>query len=1633
MAMDQSSVNRGWVNQSKLAVFGLLLNLLPVLFGLGQEAPTGIPIELKLQQGGQVTLVIEDDEGRRVRNLISQDPMPAGRHTVWWDGLDDRGRDPDAARHSVFHIPGRIVEPGQYTVRGLIHPEIDLVYRMTPYTNGKPPWRTKDHASEWLTNHSAPSDVIFLPSGVGPLRDGKPTSEGGQIVVCSRVAEGGSGLAWLDMNGDKRWGQHWLGGVWTAASHLAVDRGRRPVPGVYGYAAASWPGDYYSDYKSELRLHKLVDASHRGQIPRDRRFGTGEDRPVVTPFHQLPLLPDAPEIDSSVEHDRKAYYKKYSPELSGLAVHNGIVVSAFAKLNELVFIDAHASRVLGVAEVPDPRGMDFDRSGNLYVLSQTSVFRYRMDPETPYVLAAPETVITGLQDPRYLCVMDNGKLLVSDWGDSHQVLQFAPNGELLFALGDPGAPRIGRYNPNHMNHPAGMALDDRGRLWVTENTHTPKRVSVWDLESRALVDAFYGPMRYGGSGAIDPGDATRFFYDDDHGGTIVFRLDYDSGKSVPEAIPYLDRYNETGLLGHYTGGAPSYPLYHREKLYLTDAYSLHTTGRRTAALWRYDEDNIARIVAAAGNVLDSAGEMLPVFERSEIQAEMPADFRAGTGKSLLYVWSDTDADQGMDPGEVQFLDPRAYADSGNSNPRTGSVTVTEDLSFTFSRVGDVVLQLAPTVVSEAGVPRYDLTRKRILARGAQAPASSGGNQVVPAKDGWLVTTTPVKPLSREGVGGVRHGKPMWSYPSLWPGLHASHIAPVPENPGQLIGTTRLIGTLIEAPQPSDAGELWAINGNKGTVYVFTTDGLFVARLFEDSRLATWDAPEATPGMIVNELSLHEECFGPTWTATNDGRVFLQAYFTGNIIEVMNLDQIRRLPNQTIQVSREQLLAASQAGIAAETRRRNAAEQKRESLTVPLRKTVLEVDGNADDWTDAQWLRIDTRKAQVGNWGKRDIETRASASVGDGRLHLVWQTYDKHLLNNSGESLINLFKNGGCLDVQIGTDPTADPARLEAVGGDQRILITRVKGETVAMLYAPVSPGHSGPGAEFGSPLRTLKFDRVLEVSDRIELAEQSVKDLEADKNGSIVRTTFEVSIPLELLAFEPRNGASYKFDIGVLRGNGLQTLQRVYWSNHAAGIVSDIPSEAELIPALWGEMTVRFEEKEEQPNIVVILCDDLGYGDLACYGHPHIKTPNLDRMATEGIRFTDFYSAAPVCSPSRVGLLTGRSPNRAGVYDWIPPGGRERPNRRQDVHMRESEITIPQLLKKSGYATAMAGKWHCNSRFNVPAQPQPGDVGFDHWLGTHNNAAPSHANPSNYGRNGKAVGVMEGYSCQIVAEEGIGWMKNHRSANKDQPFFLYLAFHEPHELVASPEDITATYRDVAYSENEAEYFANVENVDRAVGSVLAYLKRADIDKETLVIFTSDNGPETLSRYGRASRSCGRADPLRGMKLWTTEAGFRVAGIMRWPGRIEGNQVSHQVVSALDFLPTFCDLADADIPADRALDGANFLPALEGGNIERDKPLVWAFYNALNEQQVAMRDGDWKVLARLDLPMIQNISGKNVGEVRAAELTDFEIYNLRHDIGEARNLAPSDPELRQRLVNKLNEQYSELLQDSYVWQ
>ena len=318
-------------------------------------------------------------------------------------------------------------------------------------------------------------------------------------------------------------------------------------------------------------------------------------------------------------------------------------------------------------------------------------------------------------------------------------------------------------------------------------------------------------------------------------------------------------------------------------------------------------------------------------------------------------------------------------------------------------------------------------------------------------------------------------------------------------------------------------------------------------------------------------------------------------------------------------------------------------------------------------------------------------------------------------------------------------------------------------------------------------------------------------------------------------------------------------------------------------------------------------------------------------------------------------------------------------------------------------------------------------------------ASPSKGGSSTAGektfepRAGEAVGLMEDFSCQIVVDETLDWLSK---SDSDRPFFIYAAFHEPHEPIASPLELVQSYASSARNENEAQYFANVANVDAAVGKLVAGLERLQRRDNTLIVFTSDNGPETLNRYRGAARSYGRPGPLRGMKLHTSDAGFRVAGIMNWKGKIPPRtEVVSVPVSALDLLPTFCILAEAPLPVGAVLDGTSFLPALEGKPLSRDKPLVWVYFNAINQTRVAMRDGKWKVLAKLDggkLPKMPNVTRETAHLMLDAELTDVEIYDLTADIHESVNLADENPQRTTELKAKLEQQYRELVKGSHVW-
>jgi arylsulfatase A len=413
---------------------------------------------------------------------------------------------------------------------------------------------------------------------------------------------------------------------------------------------------------------------------------------------------------------------------------------------------------------------------------------------------------------------------------------------------------------------------------------------------------------------------------------------------------------------------------------------------------------------------------------------------------------------------------------------------------------------------------------------------------------------------------------------------------------------------------------------------------------------------------------------------------------------------------------------------------------------------------------------------------------------------------------------------------------------------------------------------------------------------------------------------------------------------------------------------------------------------DERPNIILVLADDLGYGDLGCFGARDVQTPHLDRFAAEGLRLTSCYAGHANCSPSRTALMTGRTPTRAGIRNWIPHGS--------TVHLRASEVTIATLLRQAGYSTCHVGKWHLTGQFNEPTQPQPGDHGFDHWFSTQNNALPNHHDPDNFVRNGRAAGRIEGYSAQVVVSEAIQWVRSGR--DKTKPFFLFVCFHEPHEPIASDERYARLYphADPAYT----AHHANITQMDDAFGRLMRAIDEDGLRDRSLVFFTSDNGPAITPQH-----PYGSAGPLRDKKGNLTEGGIRVPGIVRWPGKVMAGRVSDEPVCGVDFLPTVCDIVGVKQPSDRPLDGTSLGPLFSGQSIARREPLYWHFNRAAGEFQVALRAGDWKILAtRQDTAPLKR-HATNERDFKTAEPVSFSLYNLRGALAKRRTWRRSDGE------------------------
>ncbi len=1085
-----------------------------------EEAHPPIPIRFTLDDDALVTLVIEKD-GVRVRNLIAETPFPKGENTVYWDGSDDLLRDTEAAHHGLYRIPTQLVAPGAYTVRGLTRKPLSLRYEFSVYNEGNPPWPTADNTGGWLTNHTAASCALWVPAEQSPT--GAPL-----VYLGSYVSEGGHGLAWFEVDADKkefsitkRGGVGWVGGAWTGAQYLARDYGKDRNTDHNLYVASVWHAGDKGDPQAEIRLTGLKSdgGSDVKKYTFDLQAGTHDD------------------------HDMGA-------QLGGVAIYNGVAVFSLTKANKIVTFDHPSGELRQTIPWDAPGGLAYNAAGELFLLSGGKLYRC---PKGTLPTPGARPLISQLDDPKQMTFDAAGNIYISENGKSHCVRVFDKTGKPLRVIGKTGVPKAGPYDPLQMQHPNGMTIDDAGRLWVTETDYQPKRVSVWTPEGR-LIRAFYGPAAYGGGGKLDPYDPTKFFYQG-----MEFKLEWKVGTFQPTRVYFRQDADPLGIPdGWPSSGLPETPIYPNPAgpRYFTNAFnSCPVGGAPLAVLW-YDDPKtgVARPVAAYGRINEWSILKGDAF-KSRLPEGIELNERGDWNGNARFLWLDANRDGLMQPEEVQC----ELGDNG------GVIFTVVDggLAILATRVTDTKQRHDDTpsetiiymgdITAASPVPRFRFSERKTLATDVENPRSSGGDQALyDAKGGRTIATLGIQPFAPESVCGTKDGQPVWSYPNPWPGLHASHESARPTQRGQLIGLTRLLGDFIQTSYPHP---VFAINGNQGNIYLMTSDGMFVAELFRDVRLAPlWAMPRAERGMEVGNLTLHDENFWPSITQTADGKVFLVDGAKSALVRIDGLDTLREIKPFALKVTDADVKAAETWLVDAERRRQQTAGQP--TLRVPVKAGVT-VDGKLDDWAGADWAVIDrSGTAAYFDSNSRPYDITAAVRISGDKLAVAFRTNMKDLLRNSGELPQALFKNGGCLDVMLGTNPAADPDRRDAVTGDVRLLITQVDGKPRAVLYRAVVPGTKTP-VPFSSPSRTITLDEVADVSDQLEFA--------AGDDG-----VFEIAIPLSVLHLSPQPGMKIKADLGVLRGDGVSTLARVYWSNKATAIVSDVPSEAQLTPALWG-------------------------------------------------------------------------------------------------------------------------------------------------------------------------------------------------------------------------------------------------------------------------------------------------------------------------------------------------------------------------------------------------------------------------------------------------------------------------------
>ncbi|MDR1305263.1 MAG: hypothetical protein LBK76_08590 [Verrucomicrobiales bacterium] len=1060
----------------------------------GLKPRGALDLPYQMPRDAELSLGVFKPNGELVRWLGQSEFRAQGAHSAGWDGLDQWG-EPAAA--------------GDYLVRGVWHAPLSTEYLATVNNPGTPPWPTADDRGDWLGDEANPQAAA---------------TDGDWVYLSSPGAEYGSYVIAVDGHGQRQWG-------------LPLDSTPRravlAVEGDYVYLLNSGPiitdsskGALFTGSNAIGRTLLTCVEKSTGKLA---RFSKEIPKRIVakwpykSAYYWMWELRNNQAFTPAVNGGQPRYASTDVSEGTnslGLAVVGDKLYIGFFDDDQIAEYDAVTAQPTGVTvSLPAPVGLHKLDAKTLLAVSGTQVVKVDLPTRqvTPFIvsgLVAPFAVTTG----------QDGSVYVSDWKDSFQVKQFSADGQFVKAIGKPGGrPWVGPWEPDGMLVPSGIAVTASGRLWVTEDDGTPRRVSVWDTASGALVRDYIGPTAYGGGGYfwIDPKDPTLAM---SH--ATRFKVDYATKKYTPLAVTWRrhDLFDCFVPNAADTNG-PAAVRYHGQDEYVAISHNRGVLGilKREGELYHQ--------VAAFGwrgpnPVTTGDGTYTSAWDSDIGYHAYPnyyPEFFKGHNDDWL-SWADADGDRRVSAQEMQWQKTAAVAPAPGAPLGRGasgwSVGVGWDLSIYFvagHQKNYALYRLSPEWKND--VPHYDLAKARFLSH-----TSGGAQQIYVTRDGKVIVS-----YSYE----YERGKNSFEAYDADSGQFLWALA----LPGKLEGHgVHATGAIYdyEVPGLGNVVLTWNWHGNVLS-YLFTTDGDYIGAPLA----ANQTGPHAAKG----------ESFRGGYQFNGEQYIINGASQMMHILKLHGLE-----PDQAGKFQFNYQLTEDAARRAAAGRDVAAAgaPAAKPAITVSVAAKPPVIDGQLDDWNLAGAVNITRSEG-------RSAEVALARDAGHLYLaYKVWQTTPP--LRNGGTDWQKLFITGDCVDLMLQSDAKADPARTKAAAGDERLVLSVLDGEPVAVRYRPVSPGAKSPAV-----LLAAHLDEV------IKLPSAKIAVQRNEKEGWYV---VEAAIPLSDLGVSAAAGDVWRGDVGVIFADvsGRNRALRAYYYNQKTTLTEDLTTEATLQPAEWGEL-----------------------------------------------------------------------------------------------------------------------------------------------------------------------------------------------------------------------------------------------------------------------------------------------------------------------------------------------------------------------------------------------------------------------------------------------------------------------------